>query len=460
MTQVLAAASAGAAIVVGLVVGWLLRSKRARDEATRSEMESDTRFVDMLANTESARREAAEARNAKADLTAELAANTTTLATIKDQLAAQQRVAEQFHLDRDAAVAAAERLRQDLQAAVATLGVHQGEFEAERRRLSARISELEAQLAKVTETAQADRAMLSTETIDLRRQLAVAAEALAKAAADRRLAEQERHRLNSDLSRREAEGRVAIVAQQAAFADFRSELGSLQAQADRAEVVRAQLVDRENLLRSVIVERDSAAEAALARERELSAAKSLLARERSMAAAGETARAQLAAGVAELESRVATLTRDAEAQLVIAGRAEREIAILRDEIKERDVRFRTLLEDRRAVVEASLAEMARLRRELSQASGASETGGSGSFSGPAADDLKRISGIGPAIEKLLHANGITSFRQIAEWDETDIDRVATQLGAFRDRIRREGWTDQARRELERGAAAQLPNSIG
>lgn len=454
MTQVLTAWSAlGAAIVVGLVVGWLLRSKRARDEAARSQMESDTRFVDMLANVELARREVAEGRNAKADLTAELTCNTTTLATIKDQLAAQQRVAERFHLDRDAAIAAAERLRQDLQAAVAILGVHQGEFEAERRRLSARISEQEAQLAKVIETAQADRAMLSTETIDLRRQLAIAAEAQTKAAVDRRRAEGERHRMLSDLSRREAEGRVAIVAQQAAFADFRSELGSLQAQADRAELLRAHLDDRENLLRSVIVERDSAAQAALAREHELGASKAMLARERGTTAASETARKELASRLAELESRIATLIRDYEAQLVVAGR---EVSILRDEIKERDVRFRALLEDRRVVVEASLAEMARLRREVSRASA---TGGDGSVTA-AGDDLKRISGIGPAIERVLHANGITTFRQIAEWSEIDIDRVATQLGAFRDRIRREGWTDQARRELERVAAEEFPTSIG
>lgn len=60
------------------------------------------------------------------------------------------------------------------------------------------------------------------------------------------------------------------------------------------------------------------------------------------------------------------------------------------------------------------------------------------------DDLKRIKGIGPAIEKTLNELGIFRLRQIAELSEYDIDRVANRLRGFRSRIYREDWIGQAR----------------
>jgi len=60
------------------------------------------------------------------------------------------------------------------------------------------------------------------------------------------------------------------------------------------------------------------------------------------------------------------------------------------------------------------------------------------------DDLKKIKGIGPAIEHTLNGLGIYRFHQIAEMSEYDIDRVAQQLKGFRSRIYREDWIGQAR----------------
>jgi predicted flap endonuclease-1-like 5' DNA nuclease/chaperonin cofactor prefoldin len=62
----------------------------------------------------------------------------------------------------------------------------------------------------------------------------------------------------------------------------------------------------------------------------------------------------------------------------------------------------------------------------------------------AADDLKMITGIGPAIEKTLNDMGIHRFQQIAEISEYEIDKVAQQLRGFRSRIYREDWIGQAR----------------
>jgi predicted flap endonuclease-1-like 5' DNA nuclease len=60
------------------------------------------------------------------------------------------------------------------------------------------------------------------------------------------------------------------------------------------------------------------------------------------------------------------------------------------------------------------------------------------------DDLKKIKGVGPAIERTLNELGIHLFYQIAELSEPDIDRVAQRLKGFRSRIYREDWIGQAR----------------
>ena len=60
------------------------------------------------------------------------------------------------------------------------------------------------------------------------------------------------------------------------------------------------------------------------------------------------------------------------------------------------------------------------------------------------DDLRRIKGVGPKLVTLLSDQGVTSFAQIAAWDDADIDRIDTQLGRFQGRIRRDDWVSQAR----------------
>ena len=65
-----------------------------------------------------------------------------------------------------------------------------------------------------------------------------------------------------------------------------------------------------------------------------------------------------------------------------------------------------------------------------------------------ADDLKQLSGVGPALEKKLHAAGVTTFAQIAAWTDADIAAMDEQL-SFKGRIEREGWVDQAK-ELAKG----------
>lgn len=101
-------------------------------------------------------------------------------------------------------------------------------------------------------------------------------------------------------------------------------------------------------------------------------------------------------------------------------------------------------------------------------SGADKSGvkaavGAGSVSGEAApaaapakkaaaaaggDDLKKLSGVGPALEKKLIEAGVTTFAQIAAWGEAEIAEFDEKL-SFKGRIEREGWVEQAK-ELANG----------
>ena len=60
-----------------------------------------------------------------------------------------------------------------------------------------------------------------------------------------------------------------------------------------------------------------------------------------------------------------------------------------------------------------------------------------------ADDLKKLSGVGPALEKKLLAAGVTSYAQITAWTEADIAEFGEKL-SFKGRIEREGWVEQAK----------------
>jgi len=61
----------------------------------------------------------------------------------------------------------------------------------------------------------------------------------------------------------------------------------------------------------------------------------------------------------------------------------------------------------------------------------------------AADDLKKISGVGPALEKKLNDLGITTFDQVANFTAEEIEKVDDAL-SFKGRIERDDWVGQAK----------------
>jgi NADH-quinone oxidoreductase subunit E len=61
----------------------------------------------------------------------------------------------------------------------------------------------------------------------------------------------------------------------------------------------------------------------------------------------------------------------------------------------------------------------------------------------AADDLKLIGGVGPALEKKLNDAGITRFEQIANMSAEDVAMIEEKL-SFKGRMERDDWRGQAK----------------
>ncbi|MBV9569384.1 MAG: hypothetical protein JO172_14735 [Hyphomicrobiales bacterium] len=59
-----------------------------------------------------------------------------------------------------------------------------------------------------------------------------------------------------------------------------------------------------------------------------------------------------------------------------------------------------------------------------------------------ADDLKLISGVGPAIEKKLNSTGIWHYWQVKALSAEDIDKVEQEAG-LKGRAHRDDWVGQA-----------------
>ncbi len=67
----------------------------------------------------------------------------------------------------------------------------------------------------------------------------------------------------------------------------------------------------------------------------------------------------------------------------------------------------------------------------------------------AADNLKKMTGIGPALEKKLNGAGITTFAQVAALTDAQIAELEEQLG-LSGRFEKDGWVEQAK-ELAKDA---------
>ena len=62
----------------------------------------------------------------------------------------------------------------------------------------------------------------------------------------------------------------------------------------------------------------------------------------------------------------------------------------------------------------------------------------------APDDLKKIKGVGPKLEKLCNDLGVWHFDQIASWSDAEVAWVDSNLEGLKGRITRDDWVGQAK----------------
>ena len=110
----------------------------------------------------------------------------------------------------------------------------------------------------------------------------------------------------------------------------------------------------------------------------------------------------------------------------------------------------------KAAAEARIAQMESELEAVQQAAGAAELAVSPTEVAPArparleapidgaADDLKRIKGVGPKLEALLNRLGFWHFDQIANWTPAEVAWVDENLETFKGRVTRDDWVAQAR----------------
>ncbi len=75
-----------------------------------------------------------------------------------------------------------------------------------------------------------------------------------------------------------------------------------------------------------------------------------------------------------------------------------------------------------------------------------------------ADDLKRIKGIGPKLEKLCNTMGFFHFDQIAAWTPEEMAWVNANLEGFKGRATRDKWIEQAKL-LASGAETEFSKRV-
>ncbi|HML93622.1 hypothetical protein [Methyloceanibacter sp.] len=60
------------------------------------------------------------------------------------------------------------------------------------------------------------------------------------------------------------------------------------------------------------------------------------------------------------------------------------------------------------------------------------------------DNLKKIKGVGPKLEKLCNRLGFWHFDQIAAWTDDEVAWVNANLEGFKGRVTRDNWVEQAK----------------
>jgi predicted flap endonuclease-1-like 5' DNA nuclease len=146
--------------------------------------------------------------------------------------------------------------------------------------------------------------------------------------------------------------------------------------------------------------------------------------------------------VEELEAYKLDLVRQAH----MVGEKEEEISRLRKRLVEVRAALRIKTDGAVPVPRRTRQNGSQLSLQMNQANAAK---------GQQKDDLSKIHGIGPAFAKTLNRMGLNTYVQIARWKPEDINKVAKKLYTAPERIKRDKWIEEAKKEHYRKYGERL-----
>lgn len=351
------------------------------------------------------------------------------VADLTTRLQAEAQVQRSLRSELATTRAEAERIRQAAEGAREDAGRRIAAAAAEVARQAARLSEFE-RAAKETDRDAARLVVRNAEIADLEERLAGLASAR----------EAELRQLNYKISSMErvyieveaGERRIVELEEEVkALAEARDDAVAALARAER-DLVTVQGAHGEAV---AMLERLEGVERELARSRtrvvelerhdESGALRGEIERlQRTLVTERErSARMQRRITLETAESaRAAPATNYAEWDRLLRERVAAAVESATTPLQERIARLRTVVEEKERLLSTVTAP--------EQATGP--------------DDLTRIRGIGPKIQEILHAMGITEFRRIARFTDHDVELVGAALPVYGRRILDDRWIEQAR----------------
>ena len=425
---------------IGIVVGWLLRHlsagqltqqfmdatatlrlKEQRLEKAQYELKAQTAAMQILESKmieseelDQSTRQELSARNERLQALQDLLAVRTQRLTVLEAeeasvrrraseydaaAAAQAEEVQQFHLARQAAQQALESNEQ------------------ERHNLQCRVAELEATVA------EADRLRARVEELEPAQGLV--------------------HWMEVQLSDRDAEHRAALHQLDSQLADRERRIGELEPLAQQLQEREASLTQWEMKYAYTLTQHEAQIaklQKQLAAQDQLRA--QLLLDEQLLHERDERIDA-LQHQILELEAQ----QQDLAGQVKMVGEKQEEITRLRKRLVEVRAALR-IKTDGGAVAPRQKTRQngSQLYLQMEQAKAAKDG---------QKDDLSKIHGIGPVFARTLNKMGLHTFVQIARWKPEDIAKVAKKLYTAPERIKRDKWIDEAKKEHYRKYGERL-----
>ncbi len=419
------------AAAIGSVVGWLLKQLSMEEQevgVTRFELE--VKLTAAERKLASLQKEVELAQQSLQDKTSEASIAAEEAAQVRGQLA-----------DREELVHGLRARLSSLESLPVKLATHE-----------ATIADLRARLVTLEELPEVLKER-NTELAHLRVQLA---DMVPKAVLDTRQGEwQERlESLEKQLAeaksvaeQEETWARQVLSERDGTIQHLHEELARLQRSLGELAHLKAALADREGTIlalrreldqaQCVVRERDALQEALRSHEGEMARVAGALAESERRAGQFKEEIASLHAVVGELDAARGTM---AQMETRLAQREE-QIERLKHKMQEAG----------RGTKASKAAPGQRRQKDAAAPPAATNSAALPKWGADAPgrleqDDLKRISGVGPTLERLLHKQGIFYFRQIASWTKDDIQMIDEKLDTFKGRIVRDNWIKGAKEE--------------